>query len=207
MLEAKKKSKKNLEIECDRPILISGPCSAESRNQLINTALKLNESGIRIFRAGIWKPRSRPKDFCGVGSIGLEWLKEVKQITGMLTAVEVATKKHVDDALKNGVDILWVGARTTGNPFAVQELAESMRGVENQIFIKNPMSPDLDLWTGAIERFLRAGVRNIGIIHRGFSLYKNNKYRNEPIWQIPLDLKTRFPDLPFICDPSHISGN
>ncbi len=162
---------------------------------------------IKIFRAGVWKPRSRPGNYTGSGSIGLKWLKEVKQITGMLTAVEVATKDHVQEALQNDVDILWIGARTTVNPFTIQELAETMKGIKTPILIKNPINPDLDLWIGAIERFLKAGVNNLGVIHRGFSLYKNKKYRNEPLWQIPLDLTTRFPDLPIICDPSHICGN
>ncbi|NOQ27708.1 MAG: 3-deoxy-7-phosphoheptulonate synthase [Bacteroidales bacterium] len=205
--ETIKESKINWGIENDRPIIISGPCSAESRDQVVSTALKLSEMGIKIFRAGVWKPRSRPGNYTGSGSIGLEWLKEVKKLTGMLTAVEVATKDHVQEALQNDVDILWIGARTTVNPFVIQELAETMKGIKNPVLIKNPINPDLDLWTGAIERFLKAGVCNLGVIHRGFSLYKNKKYRNEPLWQIPLDLKTRFPDLPMICDPSHICGN
>jgi 3-deoxy-7-phosphoheptulonate synthase len=202
-----KELKINWGFENDHPLIISGPCSAESRDQVVSTALKLSEMGIKIFRAGVWKPRSRPGNYTGSGSIGLEWLKEVKQITGMLTAVEVATKDHVQEALQNDVDILWIGARTTVNPFTIQELAETMKGVKIPVLIKNPINPDLDLWTGAIERFLKAGVCNLGLIHRGFSLYQNKKYRNEPLWQIPLDLKTRFPDLPIICDPSHICGN
>ncbi len=201
------KAKMNWGIEFERPLMISGPCSAESRDQIINTALKLSEIGIRIFRAGIWKPRSRPGNYTGSGSIGLEWLKEVKQLTGMKTAIEVASKEHVYEALRNDVDILWIGARTTVNPFLVQELAETMKGIKNPVLIKNPINPDLDLWIGAVERFINAGVDNLGVIHRGFSLYKNKKYRNEPLWQIPLDLKTQFPDLQMICDPSHICGN
>lgn len=197
----------NLGVKIERPVVISGPCSAESREQVINTALQLHKLGIKIFRAGIWKPRSRPGNYMGSGSVGLEWLKEVKQLTGMLTAVEVATKDHVEEALKNDVDILWIGARTTVNPFAVQELAESMKGTNKQVLIKNPINPDLDLWIGAIERLVKVGISNIGVIHRGFSLYKNKKYRNEPLWQIPLDLKECFPNLFMICDPSHICGN
>lgn len=201
------KSKIKWGKEFKRPMVISGPCSAESREQVINTALKLSKIGIKIYRAGIWKPRSRPGNFIGSGSIGLEWLKEVKQLTGMLTAVEVATKDHVQEALNNDVDILWIGARTTVNPFVIQELAKMMKGIKNPVFIKNPINPDLDLWIGAIERFIKAGISNLGVIHRGFSLYKNKKYRNEPLWQIPLDLKTMFPDLTILCDPSHICGN
>lgn len=193
--------------EIEKPLVISGPCSAESREQMVSTALRLSKIGIRIFRAGIWKPRSRPGSYAGSGSIGLEWLKEVKQLTGMITAVEVATSDHVQEALKNDVDILWIGARTTVNPFLVQELAEAMKGIRNPVLIKNPINPDLDLWIGAVERIMGAGISNIGVIHRGFSLYKNKKYRNEPLWQIPLDLKAQFPDLPMICDPSHICGN
>lgn len=206
-LESKVIPKMNFGIEHERPLVISGPCSAESRDQIIKTALRLNEKGVRIFRAGVWKPRSRPGNYTGSGSIGLEWLKEVKQITGMLTAVEVATKSHVQEALKNDVDILWIGARTTVNPFMIQELAETMKGIKNPVLIKNPINPDLDLWIGAVERFIRVGIRNIGVVHRGFSLYQNKKYRNEPLWQIPLDLKTQFPELTMICDPSHICGN
>lgn len=204
-----KKIEKNIHLnnEFDKPLVISGPCSAESKDQLINTALQLQKVGIKIFRAGIWKPRSRPGNFIGCGTIGLEWLKEVKRITGMLIAVEVATAEHVEETLKNDVDILWVGARTTVNPFAVQELAESLAGIDKLVLVKNPINPDLDLWVGAIERFLKAGVKNIGAIHRGFSLYNNKKYRNEPLWQIPLDFKIQFPDLLMICDPSHICGN
>jgi len=197
----------NWGIEYERPLVISGPCSAESRDQMINTALELSAIGVKIFRAGIWKPRSRPGNYHGSGSIGLEWLKDVKKLTGMMIAVEVATKNHVQEALKSDVDILWIGARTTANPFAIQDLADTMKGIKNPVLIKNPINPDLDLWIGAIERFFNSGVQNLGVIHRGFSLYKNKKYRNEPLWQIPLDLKTQFPDLTMICDPSHICGD
>ncbi|MFA8434932.1 MAG: chorismate mutase [Marinifilaceae bacterium] len=207
ILNTLKKNNIVLENRFVRPIIISGPCSAESREQMINTAMELSQMGIGVFRAGIWKPRSRPGSYTGSGSIGLKWLKEVKQKTGMLTAVEVAKPSHVYEAISNDVDILWIGARTTVNPFVIQELAETLKGSEVHVLIKNPINPDLELWIGAVERFLKAGIRNIGVIHRGFSLYKRKKYRNEPLWQIPLDFKSRFPEIPIFCDPSHICGN
>ncbi len=193
-------------IENESPIIMSGPCSAESREQVIKTAKELAMEGIKIFRAGIWKPRTKPGGFEGVGEIGLPWLEEVKQITGMKVAVEVATKSHVEAALRHGVDILWIGARTTANPFAVQEIADALEGHDIPVLIKNPVNPDLELWIGAVERIYNAGVRKLGVIHRGFSTYEKKLYRNTPEWHIPIELRRRIPNLPIICDPSHIGG-
>lgn len=189
-----------------RPLVISGPCSAESEEQVLATAHQLAKNGIKIFRAGIWKPRTKPGGFEGVGVIGLPWLKKVKEQTGMYTAVEVATERHVFEALKHGVDILWIGARTTANPFAMQELADALTGVDIPILIKNPVNPDIELWIGAIERIYNAGIKRIGVIHRGFSSYDKKIYRNLPQWHIPIELRRRMPNLPIICDPSHIGG-
>jgi chorismate mutase len=175
-----------------QPIVIAGPCSAESEQQVLTTAHALSSFGVNIFRAGIWKPRTRPNSFEGVGSIGLPWLQKVKQETGMKVAIEVANVKHIYEALRYGIDILWIGARTTANPFAIQEIADALKGV--------------DLWVGAIERLAKANLTKIGAIHRGFSVYGTTRYRNEPKWQIPIDLKQRMPDIPIICDPSHIGG-
>ena len=191
----------------ERPIIIAGPCSAESEEQMISTARELASIGIKIFRAGIWKPRTRPSAFEGVGTEGLPWLRKVKEETGMLTATEVANVKHVYDALKFGVDILWIGARTSANPFAVQEIADTLRGVDIPVLIKNPVNPDLELWIGAIERIHRAGIHRIAAIHRGFSVFGQSDYRNHPHWQIPIELKRRIPELPVITDPSHICGS
>jgi len=191
----------------ERPLVISGPCSAETFNQLLETANELASREIGILRAGIWKPRTRPGTFEGVGSIGLEWLKNVKTMTGMKTAIEVANSNHVAEALNAGVDIFWIGARTTANPFAVKEIAESLVGIDKPVFVKNPLNPDVELWTGAIERLYGVGLTRIGAIHRGFSTYENSIYRNPPYWQIPIELKRRIPQLPMLCDPSHIAGN
>ncbi len=193
-------------IDNKRPIVIAGPCSAESREQVLNTATQLAAKGIKIFRAGIWKPRTKPGGFEGVGAVGLPWLKEVKQTTGMLTATEVATPYHVFEAIKAGMDILWIGARTVANPFAMQELADSLKGTDIPVLVKNPVNPDLELWIGAIERLYGAGITNLGVIHRGFSSYEKKIYRNLPLWHIPIELKRRFPNLSVFCDPSHIGG-
>ncbi len=191
----------------ERPIVIAGPCSAESEEQVLGTARELASMGIKIFRAGLWKPRTRPSAFEGVGGEGLAWLRTVKEETGLLTATEVANVKHVYDALKFGMDILWLGARTSANPFAVQEIADALKGVDIPVLVKNPVNPDLELWIGAIERIHRAGIRRIAAIHRGFSVFGKSDYRNHPHWQIPIELKRRVPGLTVITDPSHICGN
>ena len=193
-------------IESKRPIVIAGPCSAETEEQVMDTAKQLAKNGIKIYRAGIWKPRTKPGGFEGVGEIGLPWLQKVKEETGMYVSTEVATAKHVEAALKAGIDILWVGARTSANPFAVQEIADSLKGVDIPVLIKNPVNPDLDLWIGAIERIYNAGIRKLGAIHRGFSSYDKKIYRNLPQWHIPIELHRRLPNIPIICDPSHIGG-
>lgn len=193
-------------IDSKRPLIISGPCSAESEEQVLQTAHELAKAGIRIFRAGIWKPRTKPGGFEGVGSIGLPWLKRVKEETGMYVAIEVATKGHVAEALQAGIDMLWIGARTSVNPFAMQEIADALQGVDIPVLVKNPVNPDLDLWIGGIERIYNAGIRRIGAIHRGFSSYDKKIYRNTPAWHIPIELRRRLPNLPIICDPSHIGG-
>ncbi len=190
-----------------RPLIISGPCSAETSGQMLSTAYDLKSAGVTVFRAGIWKPRTRPGSFEGVGTKGLQWMKEVKQKTGMLTATEVANTAHVEAALKSDIDILWVGARTTTNPFAVQEIANSLRNCKKIIFVKNPINPDVELWNGAIERFQKVGITKIAAVHRGFSTFENSIYRNPPMWQLPIELKRRLPELPIFCDPSHIAGN
>lgn len=192
--------------DAKRPIVIAGPCSAETEEQVLATAKQLAANGIKIFRAGIWKPRTKPGGFEGVGSEGLPWLRHVKQETGIYTATEVATAKHVYEALKYGVDVLWIGARTTANPFAVQEIADALKGVDIPILIKNPVNPDLELWIGAIERIYNAGLHKIAAIHRGFSSYDKKVYRNQPQWHIPIELHCRYPNLPLFCDPSHIGG-
>jgi 3-deoxy-7-phosphoheptulonate synthase len=191
-----------------RPLVISGPCSAETEEQVMETSLQLAATGkVDVLRAGIWKPRTRPNNFEGVGTIGLEWLRKAKEATGLKTAVEVANRQHVEEALNHGVDILWIGARTTVNPFSVQEIADALQGVDVPVLIKNPINADLELWLGAIERISGAGITKIGAIHRGFAKYGETKYRNAPQWQLPIELKRRMPDLPMICDPSHICGN
>ena len=192
----------------DEPLVIAGPCSAESLEQMLATAQALKEiSAVKIFRAGIWKPRTRPNNFEGIGVDGLPWLTEVKKQTGLLTATEVATAKHVELCLKHGVDILWIGARTTANPFSVQEIADVLKGVDIPVMIKNPINADLQLWIGAIERIHNTGINKIIAIHRGFSVSDKLEFRNDPLWRIPMELKVKFPDLPLICDPSHITGN
>ena len=193
-------------IENKRPLVIAGPCSAETEDQVLETAKELAAQGIKIFRAGIWKPRTKPGGFEGVGSIGLPWLKRVKEETGMYVSTEVANQYHVFEALKYGVDILWIGARTAANPFSMQEIADALKGVDIPILIKNPVNPDLELWIGAVERIYNAGIRKIGVIHRGFSAYDKRIYRNLPQGHIPIELRRRFPNIPIICDPSHIGG-
>ncbi|MCD8260218.1 MAG: bifunctional 3-deoxy-7-phosphoheptulonate synthase/chorismate mutase type II [Bacteroides sp.] len=193
-------------IENNRPLVIAGPCSAESEEQVLSTARLLAGKGLKIFRAGIWKPRTKPGGFEGIGVEGLSWLKTVKKETGMYVATEVATAKHVYEALKQGMDILWVGARTTANPFAVQEIADALQGVNIPVLVKNPVNPDLDLWIGALERINNAGLKRLGAIHRGFSSYDKKIYRNLPQWHIPIELRRRLPNLPIFCDPSHIGG-
>lgn len=194
--------------ELSKPIIISGPCSAETRDQVLDTARRLARTGVKIFRAGIWKPRTKPGGFEGVGEEGLPWLKEVKELTGMKTATEVATPAHVEAAINAGVDLLWIGARTSANPFAMQEIADAIAALNPDIpvLVKNPINPDLELWIGALQRLYNAGVRRLGVIHRGFSTYGLQTYRNHPQWRIPLELRIRYPQLPIICDPSHIGG-
>lgn len=193
-------------IDNKRPIVIAGPCSAETEEQVMNTATQLCKKGIKIFRAGVWKPRTKPGGFEGVGTLGLPWLKRVQEELGMLVSTEVATPKHVEACLESGIDILWIGARTTANPFAMQELADSLRGVDIPVMVKNPVNPDLELWIGALERINGAGVKRMGAIHRGFSTYDKKLYRNLPMWHIPIELRRRIPNLPMFCDPSHIGG-
>ncbi len=189
-----------------RPLLIAGPCSAETEEQLLTTAHALAQEGIRLFRAGLWKPRTKPGCFEGVGAAGLPWLARVKRETGMRTATEVATAEHARAAREAGVDLLWIGARTTANPFAVQEIADALAGCDLPILVKNPLSPDLDLWIGALERLSQAGIRRLGAIHRGFSALDHSLYRNPPQWSLPIELHRRLPQLPLLCDPSHIGG-
>lgn len=189
-----------------RPLIIAGPCSAESEEQVFNTAHQLASQGIRIFRAGIWKPRTKPGGFEGHGEKALPWIQRVKKELGMLITTEVATPKHVEAALKADVDILWIGARTSANPFAVQELADCLKGSDVPILIKNPINPDIELWIGAFQRFLRAGIQQIGAIHRGFSSADQKLYRNMPLWHIPIELHRRYPEISILCDPSHIGG-
>ena len=190
----------------ERPIVIAGPCSAETEEQVMNTALALAKKGVKIFRAGIWKPRTKPGGFEGVGTEGLPWLQRVKEETGMLVATEVATAKHIEEALKANIDLLWIGARTTANPFAMQEIADALEGVDIPVLVKNPVNPDLELWIGALQRLNGAGLKRLGAIHRGFSSFDKKIYRNLPQWNIPIELRRRIPDLPIFCDPSHIGG-
>lgn len=190
-----------------RPLIISGPCSAETEEQVIETAVRLHKTGkVDILRAGIWKPRTRPGSFEGIGTKGLPWMQQAKKITGMPVTVEVATAKQVEDALHFDVDVLWIGARTTVNPFSVQEIADALRGVDVPVLIKNPINPDLELWIGAVERVAKAGIKQIGLIHRGFSSYGNTEYRNAPMWHLAIEMKRRNPDMMLINDPSHICG-
>lgn len=188
-------------------IIFAGPCSAETEEQVLLTAKGISEFNSNIiFRAGIWKPRTRPNSFEGVGEIGLPWLKSVKQNYGLKTATEVATSRHVEQALKNDIDVLWIGARTTVNPFSVQDIADAVKGSGVSVYVKNPIHPDIQLWIGAVERIQNSGIKDVGLIHRGFSTYNKTDFRNEPMWQIPIEMAVKFPDLPMICDPSHISG-
>ena len=191
-----------------RPLIISGPCSAETEAQVVETATRLAATGkVDMLRAGIWKPRTKPGMFEGIGAKGLAWLDKAKQLTGLPISVEVATAKHVEDALHFDVDVLWIGARTTVNPFSVQAVADALKGVDIPVLIKNPIHPELDLWAGGIERLQKAGIEHIGMIHRGFSNYGNTEFRNAPMWHLPIEMKRRFPDMLLICDPSHICGN
>jgi chorismate mutase len=191
-----------------RPLIISGPCSAETEEQVLETARQLAATKqVDMLRAGIWKPRTKPGMFEGVGSMGLSWLQKAKQITGLPITVEVATARHVEEALQHDVDVLWIGARTTVNPFSVQELADALRGIDIPVLVKNPINPDLELWSGALERLQKAGVSDLGMIHRGFSSYGNTDYRNAPMWHLPIEMKRRYPGMLLICDPSHICGN
>lgn len=193
-------------MEQTNPLVIAGPCSAETEEQVLTIAHALKKTGTTIFRAGVWKPRTRPGNFEGVGKIALPWLKRVKKETGLLISIEVANANQVKLALENDVDVLWIGARTSVNPFAVQEIADALEGTNKIVFVKNPINPDLGLWIGAIERLQKANIKKIGMIHRGFSSYRKSMYRNEPNWQIAIDIKNHFPNLPLICDPSHIGG-
>ncbi|MBP5506319.1 MAG: 3-deoxy-7-phosphoheptulonate synthase, partial [Prevotella sp.] len=190
----------------ERPVVIAGPCSAETEEQVMETALQLARKGCHMFRAGVWKPRTKPGGFEGNGEMALPWLQRVRQETGMLVATEVATPEHVELAMKYGIDILWIGARTTANPFAMQAIADSLRGIDVPVFVKNPVNPDLELWIGALERINQAGITRLAAVHRGFSSYDKKIYRNLPMWQIPIELRRRIPSLPIICDTSHIGG-
>ena len=190
----------------DKPLMIAGPCSAETEDQLMDTCVQLKKIGITVARAGIWKPRTRPNNFEGIGVEALKWVQNVKKETGLLFSVEVGNPAHVEEALKHDVDILWIGARSTVNPFTVQEIAEALRGTDKPVLVKNPINPDLALWMGAIERISNVGVSKIGAIHRGFSSFQKTRFRNLPMWQIAIELKNQLPQIPLICDPSHISG-
>ena len=205
------KNNKNLRLWLDdfnlsHPLVIAGPCSAETEDQMLNIANQMRDTDVSVFRAGIWKPRTRPGMFEGVGAIGLKWLKRVKDETGLLTSTEVANANHVNLALENDVDILWIGARSAVSPFIVQEIADSLRGTDKIVLLKNPVNPDLSLWFGGVERLYSADIKKIGVIHRGFSTSSKSKFRNNPEWQIPIEFQNRFPDIPLICDPSHICG-
>ncbi|MBT8320385.1 MAG: bifunctional 3-deoxy-7-phosphoheptulonate synthase/chorismate mutase type II [Eudoraea sp.] len=195
------------EMELPHPLVIAGPCSAETEEQVLKIAHELKDTDVNYYRAGIWKPRTRPGNFEGVGAIGLKWLQEVKKETGLKTATEVANKTHVDLALEHDVDLLWIGARSTVSPFIVQEIAEALKGTDKIVLVKNPVNPDLSLWLGAVERLQKSNIQKLGVIHRGFSSYRKTKYRNIPEWQLAIELQTKFPDLPLINDPSHICGN
>ncbi len=193
-------------LKLNHPLVIAGPCSAETEEQVLKIAHDLKNTDVSYYRAGIWKPRTRPGNFEGVGALGLKWLQKVKEETGLKTATEVANRTHVELALDHDIDLLWIGARSTVNPFLVQEIADALKGTDKIVLVKNPVNPDLSLWLGAIERLKSANIKNMGVIHRGFSTYEKTKYRNNPEWQIAIDLQTRFPDLPLINDPSHITG-
>lgn len=206
-MENKKELRKWLDdMALSHPLVIAGPCSAETEEQVLAIAHQLKDTDVNYYRAGIWKPRTRPGNFEGVGAIGLKWLQKVKQETGLKTATEVANKAHVDLALEHDVDLLWIGARSTVSPFIVQEIADALAGTDKIVLVKNPVNPDLSLWLGAIERLYASNIKKLGVIHRGFSTYEKSKYRNIPEWQLAIELQSRFPDLPLINDPSHISG-
>lgn len=190
-----------------KPLIISGPCSAETEEQLLETCTQLKNIGINIMRAGVWKPRTRPNNFEGIGTEALAWIAAVKKELGVKFSIEVANPQHVEQALKYGIDVLWIGARSTVNPFTVQEIADSLKGVDVPVLVKNPINPDLALWMGALERINGAGITKLGAIHRGFSSQQESKYRNLPLWRLAIDLKSEIPELPIICDPSHICGN
>jgi chorismate mutase len=207
MQKMKDQKAKVQEVWQKRPLIISGPCSAETEEQMLETATQLANTGkVDMLRAGIWKPRTRPGSFEGIGTKGLPWLLQAKKITGLPTAVEVATAKQVEDALHFDVDVLWIGARTTVNPFSVQEVADALKGANVPVLIKNPINPDLELWIGAVERVAKAGINQIGLIHRGFSSYGNTEYRNAPMWHLAIEMKRRNPDMLIVNDPSHICG-
>lgn len=193
-------------LKLKHPLVIAGPCSAETEDQVLKIAHQLKDTDISYYRAGIWKPRTRPGNFEGVGALGLKWLQKVKLETGLKTATEVANRAHVELALEHDIDLLWIGARSTVSPFIVQEIADALKGTDKVVLVKNPVNPDLALWLGAIERLANADIKNLGVIHRGFSSYEKSKYRNNPEWQMAIELQTKFPDLPLINDPSHITG-
>jgi chorismate mutase len=206
-MENRKEMKNWLDdFKLNHPLVIAGPCSAETEDQVLKIAHELKNSDVSIFRAGIWKPRTRPGMFEGVGAIGLKWLQKVKEETGLLIATEVANSNHVKLALDHDVDILWIGARSTVSPFIIQEIADALEGTDKIVLVKNPVNPDLALWLGGIERLYSANIKKLGVIHRGFSTYEKTNYRNNPEWQLPIELQNRFPNLPLICDPSHIAG-
>ncbi|PHQ56429.1 MAG: 3-deoxy-7-phosphoheptulonate synthase [Lutibacter sp.] len=206
-MEITKENRKWLDdMGLSHPIVIAGPCSAETEEQVLKTAHELKKTDTNVFRAGIWKPRTRPGGFEGVGEIGLPWLQKVKEETGLMVTTEVGNANHVELALKHGIDILWIGARTTVNPFVIQEIADALKGVDIPVLVKNPVNPDLPLWLGAVERFKTAGISQLGVIHRGFSTYNSLHYRNKPKWHLAIELKKEFPSLPLILDPSHICG-
>jgi chorismate mutase len=206
-MEITKENRKWLDgMGLSHPIVIAGPCSAETEEQVLKTAHELKKTDTNVFRAGIWKPRTRPGGFEGVGEIGLPWLQKVKDETGLMVTTEVGNANHVELALKHDIDILWIGARTTVNPFVIQEIADALKGVDIPVLVKNPVNPDLPLWLGAVERFRTAGISQLGVIHRGFSTYNSLHYRNKPKWHLAIELKKEFPNLPLILDPSHICG-
>jgi chorismate mutase len=190
-----------------RPSVIAGPCSAETKEQVMETAKGLKDLGINVFRAGIWKPRTHPGSFEGIGVEGLGWMQQVKKEYGLKISTEVASERHVFECIKFGVDLVWLGARTTANPFLVQEIADALKGTDIPVLVKNPVNPDLDLWIGALERLNRAGIKKLGVIHRGFSTFEKIQYRNDPQWQVAIELRSRFPELPFFVDPSHMGGS
>ena len=196
----------NVGAEAGQPLVIAGPCSAETQEQLYDTVKAIQDQGITLMRAGVWKPRTRPNTFEGNGQVALQWIQEIKAELDVQFSVEVANAMHVEEALHYGVDVLWIGARSTVSPFIVQEIADALRGCDVPVLVKNPINPDLALWMGALERLNQAGVTKLGAIHRGFSTYQQTRFRNVPMWQMPIELKRQLPDLPIICDPSHITG-